>query len=875
METIAVNGMEWAVRWTTVNNWVAIVPLQTGSNFFSVSGLDVNGQTISGASNGVALTYAPAVPSPVGAVIINEIMFNPVVSGAEYVELFNASTTQAFDLSGWSFNGLSYTFPNGAIIGPRGFLVLAKNRALFNAVYGPGVLVFDEFSGNLQSDGETLSLLKPAMPPGSFIVVDRVRYETAAPWPAPALGASLQLRDPAQDNSRVANWALGNMTVVPPQSLPLLAYTNAWKFMQVSNLDGVNWTAPTSNDAAWPSGPGLLAAENNAAITPLIRTTLNPPSTATNDVSRGHAYYFRAKVIAANDLTGSTINASAFLDDGAVFYVNGVEAKRVRMEDGVVVTNLSMATGQPPGGDATSPDTFTLPPSLFVTGTNVVAVEVHQNQASSSDITFGLQLTAEFAGVSNSIALATPGTANSVLATLPAFPTVWLNEVQADNAAGPLDNAGQRDPWVELFNPGASALSLGGYFLSDTFSNLSQWAFPSNVTVPAGGFILVWCDNQTNQTIAGAAHAGFRLPSGAGRVALSRIVSNAVQLVDYLTYTNLPSNWSYGDLPDAQPFYRGAMFQFTPAATNSSSSPPLHVFINEWMADNGHTLADPADNDFEDWFEIYNPGANTVDLGGYYLTDNLTNKTEILVPNNGQYLIPPGGFLLVWADDETGQNNTNRADLHADFALSKGGDAIGIFAADGTQIDAVTFGVQVTDVSQGRFLDGSGTLLSMTNPTPCAPNVLPNTPPTLADVSDKELTVGQTLAFTASAGDTDLPAQLLTFSLGAGAPPGAIINSISGQFQWTPATAPSTCNITIVVTDSGAPALSATQTILVTVHPPPTVSVHVNGNQMQLEWPRGILQEADTIAGPFWDVTETSPLTVDLSEARKFYRIRL
>src|ERR1039458_2493759 len=90
------------------------------------------------------------------------------------------------------------------------------------------------------------------------------------------------------------------------------------------------------------------------------------------------------------------------------------------------------------------------------------------------------------------------------------------------------------------------------------------------------------------------------------------------------------------------------------------------------MADNTRTLADPADNDFEDWFEIYNPGTNIVDLGGYYLTDNLANKFQFLVPNTGHYLIPPGGFLLVWADNETGQNNTNRADLHANFALSKG-----------------------------------------------------------------------------------------------------------------------------------------------------------------------------------------------------------
>ena len=80
---------------------------------------------------------------------------------------------------------------------------------------------------------------------------------------------------------------------------------------------------------------------------------------------------------------------------------------------------------------------------------------------------------------------------------------------------------------------------------------------------------------QILKTAAGAAHSNFRLATGAGQVALSRLISGTNQLVDYLTYTSLPSNWSYGNLPDAQPFYRSQMFQFTPGTTNSSASPPL------------------------------------------------------------------------------------------------------------------------------------------------------------------------------------------------------------------------------------------------------------------------------------------------------------
>ena len=50
--------------------------------------------------------------------------------------------------------------------------------------------------------------------------------------------------------------------------------TNAWRYEQTANLDGVNWQAPAFNDLAWPTGIGLLHVENNAAVTP--RNTLNP-----------------------------------------------------------------------------------------------------------------------------------------------------------------------------------------------------------------------------------------------------------------------------------------------------------------------------------------------------------------------------------------------------------------------------------------------------------------------------------------------------------------------------------------------------------------------------------------------------------------------
>jgi hypothetical protein len=221
-----------------------------------------------------------------------------------------------------------------------------------------------------------------------------------------------------------------------------------------------------------------------------------------------------------------------------------------------------------------------------------------------------------------------------------------------------------------------------------------------------------------------------------------------------------------------------------------------------------------------------------VDLGGYYLTDNLSNRTQDRIPNNGRYVIPPGGFLLVWADNETGQNNSNRIDLHAGFQLSRTGESIGLYAPDGdTAIDTVTFGVQTNDVSEGRYANGAASRYFMTTPTPRASNVLgdgQNTPPTIEPIQDRIVTLGQTLGFTAMASDTDVPAQTLTFSLDPGHPSGANITA-AGLFTWTPtpAQAPSSNSISVRVTDNGTPPASAARTFTVQVVLPPRTEIAV------------------------------------------------
>ena len=95
-----------------------------------------------------------------------------------------------------------------------------------------------------------------------------------------------------------------------------------------------------------------------------------------------------------------------------------------------------------------------------------------------------------------------------------------------------------------------------------------------------------------------------------------------------------------------------------------------------------------------------------------------------------------------------------------------------------------------------------------------------NTAPVLATISDQTVNEGSTLSLTASATDSDVPANSITYSLDVGAPVGMSINASSGALSWTTTEShgPGVYPVTVRATDNAAPALSSTSTFNVTVN---------------------------------------------------------
>ncbi|HWV99717.1 MAG TPA: lamin tail domain-containing protein [Candidatus Acidoferrum sp.] len=745
VKNICFNGIPYPVTWTSVTTWLVTVPLLPGLNNFNIVGVDPHGRPVPGATNSVAVNYGGSVPSPVGQVLINEIMYNPAVPNAQYVELYNRSATSTFDLSGWQLQGLGYTFPSGSLLTPNSFLVLVSNPSAFSAAYGGTIPIFDTVSAPLQTGGQTLVLVRPGTNAAINLVVTGTRFGAAPPWPpgANGLGSSLQLIDPGQDNWRPGNWA-GSF---PPAAL-------------------------------------------------------------------------------------------------------------------------------------------------------------------------------------------SPGTTNTALASLPSFPPLWLNELQADNLTGITNSAGQHTPWVELYNPSTNIVSLSGLYLANDYSNLTAWAFPAGASINPGEFKVIFADSQTNLSTLAELHTSFTLQSGSGSLALSRLYNSQPQVLDYIDYANLGLNHSLGSFPDGQCFYRQEFLHVTPGSANDGTTFPSSI-----------PYAIPAAVYAQDFNTLPDPGAasvntaNPVTING--VTYSLSNPYDFAFPatasGNAGGLGLPG--LAGWhglsallsrfgatdGDQTTGgqisfgpPSSTNRA-LGLLATTSTGATAFGarfinkttnvlhfinlqftgelwrqsdkskilefyyLIDPAGTNAFSTNYtaflpalnvafpanpadvgGVPVDGTSPANQTNLSVINQAITNWPPAAAlwlvwemadsggkaqglaidNLsfssapgLPNTAPVLAPLSDRFVILGQTLTFTASATDTDQPPESLTFTLGAAAPSGAAIAPSSGQFSWTPPSAPATNAISIIVTDNGTPSLSATQSFTVTVFSPPQLqNLSLNGNQFTFSW---------------------------------------
>ena len=149
-------------------------------------------------------------------------------------------------------------------------------------------------------------------------------------------------------------------------------------------------------------------------------------------------------------------------------------------------------------------------------------------------------------------------------------------------------------------------------------------------------------------------------------------------------------------------------WRFVAGAGDRQPLPSGRLVLNELMADNEHTLADPA-GDFDDWIELVNRGDQPVRLDGYYLSDDPAKPFAYALPDQ---VLVPGERLLVWCDDDQDQGPT-----HGPFKLDKAGETVLLTTRDGIA-DQARFEALEADVSRARLRDGFGEWVACAHPSP-------------------------------------------------------------------------------------------------------------------------------------------------------------
>lgn len=322
-------------------------------------------------------------------VVFNEIHYHDPVDdiSREWVELYNQQGVNV-DLSGWRISGgIDYTFEEGTVIEGGGHLVIAVDPSEMNNAFGyPDAL--GPYTSRLSNSGETLRLRDR-----NDRIMDEVDYNDGGDWTVAAdgTGATLARNGLYTSTDDPGNWrpslqigGTPGQANFPQGDGPLLGDTttlidfgSAWRFDDSGtgytdtswtqlNFDPDNPDADAQTDDAWGSGAGPLGVEEGSIPTPI--------TTSTNHVN---TVYFRNTFEFTGTPSATLLELSHYIDDGAVFYLNGTEIARYNMPAGSIDFDTKANAKI---GNADVIEGISISSDQLVVGTNVLAVEVHQNE---------------------------------------------------------------------------------------------------------------------------------------------------------------------------------------------------------------------------------------------------------------------------------------------------------------------------------------------------------------------------------------------------------------------------------------------------------------------------------------------------------------
>ena len=150
-------------------------------------------------------TFIVGTAASAANLTVTELNYNPAPGDEEFIELMNVSGG-TIDLTGVSFEGITYTFASGTLLNPGSRICVARDVTAFTTRYGAGPRVVGPYAGALDNTGEEIAVIAAN---GADII--RFSYNDKAPWPTAAdgTGRSLVLRQPSAGNNTTAFMSAG------------------------------------------------------------------------------------------------------------------------------------------------------------------------------------------------------------------------------------------------------------------------------------------------------------------------------------------------------------------------------------------------------------------------------------------------------------------------------------------------------------------------------------------------------------------------------------------------------------------------------------------------------------------------------------------
>lgn len=521
---------------------------------------------------------------------------------------------------------------------------------------------------------------------------------------------------------------------------------------------------PGTNEASTPvtrwREVGFADTQFTSAPAPFWYGDVLPGGTRITGMQNVYSCIFLRRTFVVTNLAEvGGLRLSALVDDGFVAWINGTEILRVNMSGGtgspVTISTLANNAAEPVAF-ATYP--LPTPPGYLLAGTNVLAVQVFQSSLSSSDLGFDCSLESIVTETTPPTVLnvvPAPGQVTSLTDVVVTFSEPVTGVTAAHllvNGLGAADviasdSATYRFTFVQpRYGPVAITWSL--------YHNIRDEALPPNrfdATGPGATWTYALVDRAAPVVSARTPGENATVRSLTNVTVLFSEPVTGVNagdlLVNNLPATSVtaiaPSEYVFGfPQPPVGPVRlawatgHGIQDQADPPNTFAGgqwtchldpNAPEARPYLSEFMASNTRGLADE-DRDFTDWIEIYNPSATTVNLEGWYLTDNAAQLTKWRFPATN---LVSGGSLVVFASGKDRRNPGAR--LHTNFQLGAGGEYLALVEPDGvtrTSEFAPTFPQQVPDVSYGFAQSGeppeyatSTSPLYFTAPTPGAANL--------------------------------------------------------------------------------------------------------------------------------------------------------